>query len=381
MVRAVDPAAGALLDAMAADHATVDPAVQCAPRRRRRWAADAGAPGPASTRSPRWRTCFCAPRARGERGHAGGVGDDHATASGTWDQKHNIKPKSLPKLAEEGLWLMDGLDPARRAIVEAEVPWVPRMIVLHGFGPGYRRRSAAGGQDAGHGDVVSDERQIETAATPAGWKGRDIGAERSHRDRRHRAATGGGVPDRTTAPDSAVVPTAVDGTGGAAARRDAAAPQTGAAEVVVDAPPEAVWAVLADVTPHRRVEPRVPRRRVARRRAAAAPGVRFRGRNRAGALVRSARVCVIREVRPAARARLGDGRAAAHAATRRSGGCGSTRSTAARASDRSSASCRWRRGPTASSPRLIPPTATAPPRSRPTSADCGEVSAGGRRTS
>ena len=60
-----------------------------------------------------------------------------------WDQEHNIKPKSLPKLAEEGLWLMDGLDPARRAIVEAEVPWVPRMIVLHGFGPGYRRRAAA----------------------------------------------------------------------------------------------------------------------------------------------------------------------------------------------------------------------------------------------
>ena len=60
-----------------------------------------------------------------------------------WDQEHNIKPKSLPQLAEEGLWLMDGLDPVRRAVVEAEVPWVPRMIVLYGFGPGYRRRAAA----------------------------------------------------------------------------------------------------------------------------------------------------------------------------------------------------------------------------------------------
>jgi hypothetical protein len=60
-----------------------------------------------------------------------------------WDQEHNIKPKSLPQLAEEGLWLMDGLDPVRRAVVEAEVPWVPRMIVLYGFGPSYRRRAAA----------------------------------------------------------------------------------------------------------------------------------------------------------------------------------------------------------------------------------------------
>jgi hypothetical protein len=59
-----------------------------------------------------------------------------------WDQKSNVKSKSLPKLAEEGNWLIDGLDPARRAIVEAEVPAIPRFIVLYGFGPGYRRRAA-----------------------------------------------------------------------------------------------------------------------------------------------------------------------------------------------------------------------------------------------
>jgi hypothetical protein len=60
-----------------------------------------------------------------------------------WDQMHNIKPKSLPKLAEEGLWLLDGIDERRRAIVEAEVPWIARQIILRGFGPGYRRRAAA----------------------------------------------------------------------------------------------------------------------------------------------------------------------------------------------------------------------------------------------
>jgi Hemerythrin HHE cation binding domain len=35
-----------------------------------------------------------------------------------WDQKYNIEPRGLPKLAEEGLWLLDGIDGRRRAIVE-----------------------------------------------------------------------------------------------------------------------------------------------------------------------------------------------------------------------------------------------------------------------
>ncbi len=60
-----------------------------------------------------------------------------------WDQQHNIKPKRLPKLAEEGNWLIDGLDADRRKIVEAEVPTIPRYIVLYGFGPGYRKRAKA----------------------------------------------------------------------------------------------------------------------------------------------------------------------------------------------------------------------------------------------
>lgn len=59
-----------------------------------------------------------------------------------WDQQHNIKPKKLPRLAEEGNWLLDGLDPERRKIVEAEVPAIPRYIVMYGFGPGYRKRAA-----------------------------------------------------------------------------------------------------------------------------------------------------------------------------------------------------------------------------------------------
>ena len=75
-------------------------------------------------------------------------------------------------------------------------------------------------------------------------------------------------------------------------------PQTGAAEVVVDATPDAVWAVLSDVTRIGEWSHECRGAEWLDGATAAAPGVRFRGRNRAGALVRWARVCVIRAVDP-----------------------------------------------------------------------------------
>lgn len=59
-----------------------------------------------------------------------------------WDQQTNIKSKSMPKLAEEGNWLLDGLTGERREVLLHEVPAIPRYIVMYGFGPGYRRRAA-----------------------------------------------------------------------------------------------------------------------------------------------------------------------------------------------------------------------------------------------
>jgi uncharacterized protein YndB with AHSA1/START domain len=73
-------------------------------------------------------------------------------------------------------------------------------------------------------------------------------------------------------------------------------PQAGAAEVVVDAAPEAVWAVLADVTRIGEWSHECRGAEWLDGATAAAPGVRFRGRNKVGALVRWARVCVIRAV-------------------------------------------------------------------------------------
>jgi hemerythrin-like domain-containing protein len=144
MVRAANPAAGALLDVMAADHAAIDPAVEGLRVAAARWAAsgtDASAPLEALAALE----TVLLPHLDREETEAMPVVSATITHRQwhAWDQEHNIKPKSLSILAEEGLWLMDGLDPTRRAVVEAEVPWLPRMIVLYGFGPGYRRRAAA----------------------------------------------------------------------------------------------------------------------------------------------------------------------------------------------------------------------------------------------
>ena len=113
------------------------------------------------------------------------------------------------------------------------------------------------------------------------------------------ALTAGG-PSSGGGPINGGGPSSGGGPSAGAARRGGTRrlPQTGAAEVVVDATPEAVWAVLADVTRIGEWSHECRGAEWLDGATAAAPGVRFRGRNRAGALVRWARVCVIRAVDP-----------------------------------------------------------------------------------
>ncbi len=64
---------------------------------------------------------------------------------GEWraiEQKYNIKPKSLAQLGFEGHWLIDGVDPEGYDVVVHTVSVVPRFILLHGFARAYRRRMA-----------------------------------------------------------------------------------------------------------------------------------------------------------------------------------------------------------------------------------------------
>lgn len=59
------------------------------------------------------------------------------------EQRHNLDGKSPGQLGREGHWLIDEADAADRARVLGLVPLVPRVLLLYGFGPAYRRHLRA----------------------------------------------------------------------------------------------------------------------------------------------------------------------------------------------------------------------------------------------
>ncbi len=63
-----------------------------------------------------------------------------------WDaieQAHNIAGKSMAQLGREGHWLIDEASAEDRARVLGLVPAFPRFVLLHGFGASYRRHKRA----------------------------------------------------------------------------------------------------------------------------------------------------------------------------------------------------------------------------------------------
>lgn len=59
------------------------------------------------------------------------------------EQRFNLDGKSIVQLGREGHWLIDDADPEDRATVLHLVPPPARVLLLHGFGPSYRRRKRA----------------------------------------------------------------------------------------------------------------------------------------------------------------------------------------------------------------------------------------------
>ena len=65
---------------------------------------------------------------------------------GEWhaiEQQHNLDGKSKSELGMEGHWLIDDASPDDRATVLGLVRPVERFVLLHAFGPTYRRRARA----------------------------------------------------------------------------------------------------------------------------------------------------------------------------------------------------------------------------------------------
>jgi hemerythrin-like domain-containing protein len=228
-VRARNPKAVPLLDVMEADHARVAPLVDEADRAAREYASESSDDARVDLLDALT--------------HLGEVLLPHlereenemmplvsvSISDGEWrdiDQRYFVKPKSFAQLGFEGHWLLDGVDAERRQIVVHQVPTIPRFVLVHGFARRYRRRATAC------------------------W-----GPDQSSR---------GGMAYGPAAP----LP------------RNIA--RSGHAEAVVDAPIEAVWRVVADVTRVGEWSHECRRVEWLGGATTAAPGVRFRGVNKAG---------------------------------------------------------------------------------------------------
>jgi hypothetical protein len=59
-----------------------------------------------------------------------------------WDEQFNLKPKGLTALAEQGHWVLDGLDDQSSAHVKHLVPPIPRFILIKLLARHYRRKRA-----------------------------------------------------------------------------------------------------------------------------------------------------------------------------------------------------------------------------------------------
>jgi hemerythrin-like domain-containing protein len=138
-----DPGAAALLDAMAQDHARVATAIQALADAAARFV-DHDDVRQLVAALDDLRAVLLPHLAREEEEVLPVIA--RALTNRDWDaieQEHNLAGKSMSQLAREGHWLIDGAAADDRRRVLALVPPVPRVVILYGFGPSYRRQRRA----------------------------------------------------------------------------------------------------------------------------------------------------------------------------------------------------------------------------------------------
>jgi hypothetical protein len=146
LVRDRNPAAGALLDMLEADHRAIDPAADRLTEAGRRYAA---------TTTDEARVVLVAaldelttvllPHLDREVEEAMPIVSASITHA-EWlaiERRYNIKSKSLPQLAMEGHWVLEGIDPEGHQVVVRTVPPLARFVLVRGFAGTYRRRARA----------------------------------------------------------------------------------------------------------------------------------------------------------------------------------------------------------------------------------------------
>jgi hemerythrin-like domain-containing protein len=143
VVRERDPGAAPLLDDVARDHEAVAAAIAQLTRAAATYAERDGS-GPLVEALDDL-TAVLLPHLRREEDEVMPV-VSRVLTDAEWqaiEQRDNLEGKSLAQLGREGHWLIDDATAEDRARVLGLVPPVPRVLLLYGFGPSYRRRARA----------------------------------------------------------------------------------------------------------------------------------------------------------------------------------------------------------------------------------------------
>lgn len=140
-VRGRNPAAGELLDQMDADHRAIGPGIAALESAARRYAADAAAREEVLAAVATLETTLL-PHLRREELEMMPVVSRTLTDLEYDDieQKYFVRTKSKVELADEGHWMIDNLDEDSRRVILGVVSPPLRFVLLHGFGPRYRRK-------------------------------------------------------------------------------------------------------------------------------------------------------------------------------------------------------------------------------------------------
>jgi hemerythrin-like domain-containing protein len=141
LLRQRAPQAQGLLDRMEADHVRVMPAAGRLRETAATYRGDAGEQARSEFRDAvSGLSQVLLPHLRGEEDEAIALVSETLTEAEwrTWDQAYNVKGKSLARLAADGHWLMDGLDPARYSTLIHLVPAPVRIAIIKGYARRYR---------------------------------------------------------------------------------------------------------------------------------------------------------------------------------------------------------------------------------------------------
>ena len=142
VVRARNPEAVPLLDAMDAEHHAIGPGMDGLVAAARAYAADAGARAQVLGAIAALEETLL-PHLRREEDEMMPVVSRSITQADwdRWDREVNVGPKPKSQLAREGLWIMEDQTAEDRRAIELLVPPVPRWLILHVLSRGYRREA------------------------------------------------------------------------------------------------------------------------------------------------------------------------------------------------------------------------------------------------